>query len=118
MPTGPVGFVASIGALNALPMRLCEVRGGGKGIGVHVGRAQSMRGALAVLSALFLAGSAHAAYCHGAPEPNAPANTLPLVTSAPVLVNETANGKLFVAGPADQPFYIVHVYGDAQQVRG
>lgn len=67
---------------------------------------------LALLVALLaLATIGRAAYCHGAPSPGAQPNLLPIETAEPVLVNSTANGKLYQVGSGEDLFHVLHMFG-------
>jgi isopenicillin-N N-acyltransferase-like protein len=68
-----------------------------------------------LLSALS-ATAALAAYCGGAPDPNAKPNTLPISTAAPTLLRSVPNGHAYVAGAAGFEFNVVHVYGSAYEM--
>eukprot|EP00003_Mantamonas_plastica_P022198 TRINITY_DN3728_c1_g1_i5.p1 TRINITY_DN3728_c1_g1~~TRINITY_DN3728_c1_g1_i5.p1 ORF type:complete len:503 (+),score=159.67 TRINITY_DN3728_c1_g1_i5:1773-3281(+) len=72
-----------------------------------------------ILILLFItlyAATAHAAYCHGKPDPNAPANTIPIYNQPPVYNKAVPNGKLYIAGPPDDRVYLTHVYGTAYEM--
>ncbi len=62
------------------------------------------------------AATAHAAYCGGAPDPNAKRNTYPINTQEPTLLSQGKNGKLFLAGQPGFEFHILHVYGTAYEM--
>ena len=64
------------------------------------------------LAALSVA-SSHAAYCGGAPDPNAQPNAYPIEKGAPVFSHSVANGHAFVAGPPGAEFRVMHLYGSA-----
>lgn len=51
------------------------------------------------------------AFCHSKPNPDAQPNQNPVWTGTPVLNRTVPNGKAFIAGPSDAPFWILHVYG-------
>jgi hypothetical protein len=71
-----------------------------------------------VVALLLLAVTAAlAAYCHGGPSPDAKPNLNPPFTSAPVLINETTNGKLYIAGPPGGEFYVMHLWGSPYVLR-
>ena len=58
----------------------------------------------------------YGAYCHGKPDPNAAPNTFGYVEASPKLIGSTTNGELYVAGPSNQEFYLVHVSGDPYEM--
>ncbi|KJE94496.1 hypothetical protein CAOG_05130 [Capsaspora owczarzaki ATCC 30864] len=60
--------------------------------------------------------TAFGAYCNGKPNPDAQPNTLPITTSAPVLVRSITNAKLFIAGQGDDQFNILHVWGSPYEM--
>ena len=64
------------------------------------------------LAALSVA-SSRAAYCGGAPDPNAQPNAYPIEKGAPVFSHSVANGHAFVAGPPGAEFRVMHLYGSA-----
>ena len=51
-------------------------------------------------------------YATGKPDPDAQPNNFGYVEATPSLIDSTTNGELYVAGPSDQQFYVVHVSGD------
>ena len=74
-----------------------------------------MRAVLFAAAAL-LSPASHAAYCGGAPDPNAKPNPFPISTDAPVLLRSVKNGHAFQAGAAGYEFNVVHVYGSAYEM--
>ncbi|XP_045191450.2 protein dcd1B-like [Mercenaria mercenaria] len=52
-----------------------------------------------------------AAYCHGKPDPNAQQNLNPIFHGEPRFVRQVKNGKLYVAGEAQDAFNVVHLWG-------
>lgn len=74
-----------------------------------------MRLALSAIAAAIVLAPASAAYCHGAPSPDAQPNLNPIDDSEPVLVKTVKNGKLYRAGPEGSQFHLVHVYGTAYE---
>jgi isopenicillin-N N-acyltransferase-like protein len=66
-----------------------------------------------VLPLLALVGPALAAYCNGAPDPNAKPNPFPIVTAAPTLVKSVKNGHSYTAGAPGFEFFVTHLYGSA-----
>ncbi|XP_065190525.1 protein dcd1A-like [Sycon ciliatum] len=44
------------------------------------------------------------------------ANTLPVWTGEPRLINKTTNGSLYVVGDGEDQFHVLHVYGTAYQM--
>lgn len=70
-----------------------------------------------LFAAAAAAAVADAAYCGGAPSPNAKMNEYPINTQAATLLNQTANGKAYLAGQPGYEFYLLHVYGTAYEVR-
>lgn len=65
--------------------------------------------AAAAWGLLLLASVSDAAFCHGKPHPIGP-NTQPISTQLR-LVNTTQNAKLYLAGEADDAFWLLHVWG-------
>lgn len=60
---------------------------------------------------------ASAAYCHGAPSPNATANTQPIYLNVqPKFVAAIKNGKLFSVEQGMVKLNLIHVYGSAYEV--
>jgi len=57
-----------------------------------------------------------AAYCSGKPSPNAQPNMMPILTGVPVLLNTTANGKLYMIGTGDDAVPLLHVWGTPYQM--
>eukprot|EP00040_Diaphanoeca_grandis_P022057 m.118015 g.118015 ORF g.118015 m.118015 type:complete len:442 (+) comp28627_c0_seq1:48-1373(+) len=51
------------------------------------------------------------AECHGKPNPNATANSNPIMTGPPVFVKSVKNGKLYTVGVGDDMVPLVHLYG-------
>ena len=48
---------------------------------------------------------------HTQPDPDAKPNLNPVVTTPPVFLNSTTNGKLYSVGDADDLIYLLHVWG-------
>lgn len=69
----------------------------------------------AALALTLLLGTSNAAYCGGAPDPNAQPNAYPISTKAPTLLRSVKNGHAYVAGET-APFYVVHLYGSAYEM--
>jgi len=54
---------------------------------------------------------AHAAMCHGTPDPNAQPNTNPIYTLAPTFVTSVPNAQLWTVGEGQNTVPIVHLWG-------
>jgi len=58
----------------------------------------------------------YSAYCHGKPDPNAQPNNYGYTTADLQLINTVDHGKAYLAGPTDQQFYVLHLYGSPYEM--
>jgi len=71
-----------------------------------------MKTILLLLSTVFaFISNSNAAYCNGSPNPQWSPNLNPIDTTEPTFVRSVPNGKLYMGGSGDHPFYIIHVWG-------
>ncbi|EDQ88770.1 uncharacterized protein MONBRDRAFT_32718 [Monosiga brevicollis MX1] len=64
-----------------------------------------------VVAVVALVGVARAAECHGSPKPDAQPNLNAIYDSAPVLVRQVANAKLYRVGGGNDTINVVHLWG-------
>jgi isopenicillin-N N-acyltransferase-like protein len=72
--------------------------------------------ALAAAAVAACSSVASAAYCGGAPDPNAKPNVYPINTDAPTLIGKVPNGLAYAAGQPGFEFTLLHVYGTAYEM--
>lgn len=86
----------------------------------RVNKPQMVRRALLSLAvALAALTGTQAAYCHGAPDPDAPANTQPLLPGDATLLKSTDLAKLYsVNYGQNTSFHLLHLYGQNSYENG